>query len=106
MAIKSIVIVARVGPGTGSAIARKFGAAYSIALLALKEINERGGKAIRFSADVSSEESVKAAFSNIHEEYGNAPIAAAIFNAPVIFLKKPLLEMSVDEFRASWRVSW
>ncbi|KAF5228074.1 hypothetical protein FAUST_11333 [Fusarium austroamericanum] len=114
MAIKAIVIVAGVGPGTGSAIARKFDAAYSVALLAhkrenyeglVKEINERGGRAIGFSTNVSSEESVKAAFSNIHEEYGNAPIAAAIFNAPGIFLKKPLLEMSVDEFGASWRMS-
>ncbi|OAA75991.1 NAD(P)-binding domain protein [Akanthomyces lecanii RCEF 1005] len=114
MAAKAIVIVAGVGPGTGSAIARKFGAAYPIALLArkqenyeglVKEINEKGGKAIGFSTDVSSEASVKAAFRKIHDEYGIAPVAAAIFNAPGIFLKKPLLDMSVDEFGASWQVS-
>lgn len=115
MAAKAIVIVVGVGPGTGSAIARKFGAAYPIALLArkqesyeglVKEINEKGGKAIGFNTDVSSEASVKAAFRKIHDEYGIAPVAAAIFNAPGIFLKKPLLDMSVDEFGASWQVSW
>lgn len=115
MAAKAIVIVAGVGPGTGSAIARKFGAAYPVALLArsqesyggvVKEINDGGGKAVGFSTDMSSETSLKAAFRKIHDEYGNVPVAAAIFNAPGVFLKKSILDMSVDEFGASWQVSW
>lgn len=114
MYARAIVVVVGVSPGTGSAVARKFSAAYPVALLARKqesyaklveEINEQNGKAVGFCADVSDEESVKTAFLKIREEYGDAPIAAAIFNAPGVFLKKSILEMTVDEFAASWKVS-
>ncbi|WPH04561.1 putative oxidoreductase, short chain dehydrogenase/reductase family [Acrodontium crateriforme] len=114
MATKAIAIVAGVGPGTGAAVARKFGAAYPVVLLArnpenyeelVQEINKNGGKAIGISTDVSSEESVKAAFTKINQEYGNAPVAAAIFNASGRFVRKPLLEMSVEDFGAGWHVS-
>ena len=74
MASKAFAIVAGVGPGTGAAIARKFAAAYPVALLArnpdnynglVKEINDSGGKAIGVSTDVSDPDSVKAAFEKI-----------------------------------------
>ena len=114
MASKAFAIVAGVGPGTGAACARRFAAAYPVVLLArnpenfeslVQEINKSGGKAIGISADVSSEESMKSAFEKIKSEYKDASCAAAIFNASGRFARKPLLEMTVEEFSVGWEVS-
>jgi NAD(P)-dependent dehydrogenase (short-subunit alcohol dehydrogenase family) len=114
MAPIPFAVVAGVGPGTGAAVARRFSKAYPIALLArspesyeplVKEINNAGGQAIGISADVSNEESIKSAFAQIKKEYQGAGCAAAIFNASGRFVRKPLLEMSVDDFSTSWEVS-
>ncbi|KAF2771484.1 NAD(P)-binding protein [Teratosphaeria nubilosa] len=114
MASKAIAIVAGVGPGTGAAVARRFAAAYPVALLArnpenyeslVQEINKNGGKAIGISTDVSSQESMKNAFSKIEQEFKGAPIAAAIFNASGRFVRKPLLDMTVEDLQVGWEVS-
>lgn len=108
-------VIAGVGPGTGAAVARKFATAYPVALLArspenyeslVKEINSSGGKAIGISTDVSSEQSVKDAFDKIKQEYSGAGCAAAIFNASGRFVRKGVLDMSVEDFSAGWDVSW
>lgn len=114
MASKAFAVVAGVGPGTGASCARRFAKAYPVALLArspenfeslAEEINKSGGKAIGISTDVSSEDSVKAAFKKIQEEFGSANCAAAIFNASGRFARKPLLETTVEDFEGSWKVS-
>lgn len=114
MASKAIAIVAGVGAGTGAAVARKFAAAYPVVLLArspenyeslAQEINSSGGKAIGISTDVSSPESLQQAFRKISEEFPNAPFAAAIFNAIGRFVRKPLLDMTLEEFSAGHDVS-
>ncbi|KAK3677919.1 hypothetical protein LTR78_002014 [Recurvomyces mirabilis] len=113
MSTTPIAIVAGVGPGTGASVARKFAATYPVVLLArspenfeslAEEINKNGGKAIGISTDISDEKSVKAAFDKIKQEFKDAPIAAAIFNASGRFVRKPLLEISVDDFGAGWHV--
>ncbi len=113
MASKAIAIVAGVGPGTGAAVARKFAAAYPVVLLArnpanyeslVEEINKSGGKAMGISTDVSSPESLKAAFDKVKEEHKDATIAAAIFNASGRFVRKPLLDMAVEDFVAGYDV--
>ncbi len=114
MSAKAFAVIAGVGPGTGAACARRFAAAYPVALLArspenfeflVQEINQSGGKAIGVSTDVSSEDSVKAAFKKISEEFGAANCAAAVFNASGRFARAPFLEMKVEDFESSWRVS-
>ena len=114
MASKAFAVVAGVGPGTGAAVARRFAQAYPVVLLARKpenfeglveEINKSGGKAIGISTDVSSQDSVKAAFKKIDEEHKGATLAAAVFNASGPFARTPFLEMSVESFDASWSVS-
>ncbi|KAF1818936.1 NAD(P)-binding protein [Dissoconium aciculare CBS 342.82] len=114
MAGNPIAVIVGVGPGTGAAIARRFATAYPVALLArspenfeglVTEINQSGGKALGVSTDVSSETSVKAAFEKIQQEFGKVPIAAAIFNASARPQRKPLLELTVDEFQAGFDVS-
>lgn len=100
-------VVAGVGPGTGAAVARRFGRAYPIALLArnaehldpfVKEINAAGGKAIGISTDVSDAGSLQAAFDKIEAEFGSGGAAAAVFNASGGFVRKGLLELSEKEF--------
>ncbi|KAK4973226.1 hypothetical protein LTR66_007607 [Elasticomyces elasticus] len=114
MASKAFAIVAGVGPGTGAAVARKFGAAYPVVLLArnpdnyestVKEINNSGGKAIGISTDVSSASSIKDAMRKIEQEFGKGGCAAAIFNASGRFVRKPLLDMTEEEFTAGYDVS-
>ena len=114
MASKAFAIVAGVGPGTGAACARRFASAYPVVLMArnpdnyeslVQEINKSGGKAMGISADVSSEESMKAAFDKIKQEHKDASCAAAIFNASGRFVRTSLLEMKVDDFQAGWEVS-
>lgn len=115
MASKAFAIIAGVGPGTGAACARRFAASYPVVLMArnpdnyeslVQEINKSGGKAMGISADVSSEDSMKAAFQKIQEEHKGASCAAAIFNASGRFARAPLLEMKVEDFAVSWDVSW
>ena len=86
MASKLIAIVAGVGSGTGASVARKFATAYPVVLLArkpenfeglAKEINEKGGKAIGISTDVSDSKSVKNAVETIKKEFGQ-DVAAAV----------------------------
>jgi NADP-dependent 3-hydroxy acid dehydrogenase YdfG len=79
MTSKLIAVVAGVGPGTGAAVARRFGKLYPVILLARKpesyadiekEINAAGGKAIGVSADITDEESVKKAWEVVTKEFG------------------------------------
>lgn len=115
MAARPFAIVAGVGPGTGAAVARKFAASYPVILLArnpanyeslVTEINKSGGHAIGISTDVSSSSSVKSAFQKIEQEFQGAGCAAAVFNASGRFVRKPLLELSEEEFCAGFEVSW
>ncbi|KAF2164789.1 hypothetical protein M409DRAFT_67534 [Zasmidium cellare ATCC 36951] len=109
-----ITIVAGVGPGTGASVARRFAKSYPVILLArnpenyeslAKEINSSGGKAVGISTDVSSEESLKNAFSQIEKEFPGAPAAAAVFNAGGKFVRKGILEQTVEEFTAGHEVA-
>lgn len=111
---KAFAVIAGVGPGTGAAVARKFGLQYPVALLArnpdnyepyVKEINDAGGKAIGISTDVSDASSIKSAFQRIEAEFGSAGCAAAVFNASGRFLRKSVLDLTEEEFTAGYQVS-
>ncbi|KAJ4391049.1 hypothetical protein N0V93_004663 [Gnomoniopsis smithogilvyi] len=111
---KLFAVVAGVGPGTGAAVARRFGQQYPVALLArnpdnyepyVKEINDAGGKAIGISTDLSDASSIKSAFQRIETEFGSAGCAAAVFNASGRFLRKSILDLSEEEFTAGYQVS-
>ncbi|KAI9828119.1 MAG: hypothetical protein M1832_003646 [Thelocarpon impressellum] len=114
MASKSFAIIAGVGAGTGACIARRFAKAYSVVLLArnpdnynplVKEINDAGGKAVGISADAADADSVKSAFGQISKEFAGAPLAAAVYNVGGRFVKKPFLELSLDDFEAGWEAN-
>jgi len=115
MASKLIAIIAGVGPGTGAAVARKFAANYPVVLLSrsaenyndlVKEINDKGGKAIGISTDVADAKSVQNAADVIKKEFGSeVGAAAAVFNASGRFVRKPFLDLTEDEFFAGLNVS-
>jgi NAD(P)-dependent dehydrogenase (short-subunit alcohol dehydrogenase family) len=114
MSVKAFAVIAGVGSGTGTWLARRFANEYPVALLArnpesyegiVKEINGDGGKAIGISTDVSNEESVKSAFKTIAQAYNNAPCAAAIYNASGGFVRRPFLDTRVEELDKGWAVT-
>jgi NAD(P)-dependent dehydrogenase (short-subunit alcohol dehydrogenase family) len=110
-ASKAFAIVAGVGPGTGASVARKFAATYPVVLLArnpenydslVSEINGNGGKALGISTDVTDPTSVQNAFRQIDKELGGAALAAAVFNVGGRFVRKPFLELSLEDFAAGY----
>ena len=95
-------------------MARRFAKNYAVALLArkpenyeplVKEINDAGGKAIGISTDTADGKSIQNAFDQINKERGNAPLAAAIFNVGGGFVRKPFLELSVQEYESGWQAN-
>lgn len=92
-------------------MALKFAETYPVALLArnpanyesiVKEINQAGGQAVGISTDVSSPEAVEKAFLEIKKEFQGKKLAAAIYNVGGKFVRKPFLEMSLEEYEAGY----
>jgi len=111
MSNKFYAIIAGVGAGTGRACALKFAKSYPVVLLArnednfkpiVEEINKAGGHAVGISTDVADSKSVDNAFATIKKELGDAALAAAIFNVGGRFVRKPFLELSLDDFEAGY----
>jgi len=105
-------IVAGVGAGTGRSVALKFAKSYPVALLArnpanyesiVQEIKAAGGEAIGISTDVTSPEAVDNAFAEIKKAFQGKKLAAAIYNVGGRFVRKPFLEMSLDEYEAGFQ---
>jgi len=110
---KPLAIIAGVGGGTGAAVARRFAKSYTVILLArnssnfsslVDEITSSGGSAFGVETDISDPTSVHNTFRKIKEKYSDAGVAAAVFNASN-FVRKPFLELSLEEFESGWNVS-
>ncbi|KAJ9609801.1 hypothetical protein H2200_006129 [Cladophialophora chaetospira] len=111
MSQKAWAVIAGVGAGTGSSIARRFAKTYAVALLArkpsnfeplVKEINDAGGHALGISADTSDAQSIKNAFEQLKKESGGAKVAAAVYNVGGGLVKKPFLELKEEELEGAW----
>lgn len=108
---KSIAIIAGAGPGTGSAVARRFAKFYPVVLLArsqgsldplVDEIRRSGGSATGFPTDVTSASSMGSTINQIKAKFGSdITVAAAIYNVASKFLMKPFLDQSPEEFFGS-----
>jgi NAD(P)-dependent dehydrogenase (short-subunit alcohol dehydrogenase family) len=108
---KGSAVVAGVGEGLGSAVARRFAAAgYNAVMWARSEdkvkgyaeqIRAKGGQATGMKVDVRVEQEVTDAFVRIEREHG--PVEVAVFNAGAQH-RKPLLEISADQFEKVWRL--
>ncbi|KAH6679526.1 short chain dehydrogenase/ reductase-like protein [Halenospora varia] len=107
-------IIAGVGAGTGRSVALKFAKTYPVVLLArnpanyesiVQEITTSGGQAIGIPTDVSSPQSVVNAFSEIQKQYPGKKLAAAIYNVGGKFIRKPFLELTLDDYLAGYEAN-
>lgn len=108
---KGIAVVAGVGEGLGSAIARRFAAGGCKTVMWARNdeklngyaerIQAGGGEALGMKVDVRVEQEVVDAMARIEREHG--AIEAAIFNAGAQH-RKPLLEITADQFEKVWRL--
>ena len=114
MSSQKLAIIAGVGSGNGASVARRFAKEYTVVLLARKpasyepieeEVNKAGGKALGISTDLSSSESVKAAFAQIEKTFPDVPVQAAVFNASGKFIRKPLLDITMEDMDGGLNVS-
>lgn len=105
---KPTCAVVGVGPGNGSAIARKFSAAgYRVALLARNPefIAKLAGElddALPFACDVTSATAVAETFGQIREALGS--VAVLVYNAGS-GAWGTVEQISPDDFEANWRVN-
>ncbi len=108
---KPVAVVVGVGPGLGAALARRFAAEYSVALIARKadylaqlaaEINAQGGHALPAPANVAEAASIDLAFATIREQMG-AP-QALLYNAAMRPFGR-LMETKPSTFENTWRVN-
>ena len=107
-----VAIVAGVGPGTGSALARAFAKeGYAVGLLSrraessdpvAKEITNSGGKAVAVPADVTKRQSVASAVDQIRKTLG--PITALAHNASG-FGRGKILELDPEQVRQSFEAN-
>ena len=108
---KPIAIIAGAGPGTGSAVARRFAKAYPVVVLSrsqssldplVSDITRSGGFALPIPTDVSDSSSMTSTMDQIKAKFGpDLTVAAAIYNVASKFTRKPFLEQSQEEFVGS-----
>jgi len=92
---------------SGRSVAIKFGKTYPVVLISrsassykpvVDEINASGGKAIGIAADVADSAAISKAFDAVREEFGDAKLAAAIYNVGGGFVRNPFLELTEAEY--------
>lgn len=106
-----VALVAGVGDGLGSAIARRFArAGYQTVLVARKlerlerianDIEREGGRGIAYVADVREESAVSKLFDDVEAEVG--AISAVVFNAGANY-RASILDTPADMFEKVWRL--
>ncbi|MFQ5939278.1 MAG: SDR family NAD(P)-dependent oxidoreductase, partial [Alphaproteobacteria bacterium] len=111
MTAGEIALVAGVGPGLGSALARRFArAGMSVALAArdearleplAKELSELGGKGRAYGCDVTDEDTVENLFGQVKADLGEPNLVA--YNAGA-FAPGSILEIEAGDFERCWKV--
>lgn len=108
---RPVAVVVGVGPGLGAALARRFAAGYTVAVLARKEeyltalvqeIENAGGRGLAVPVDVSQTEQIEAAFAAIRRELGAPEVL--LYNAAMRPVGR-LMETKPSTFENTWRVS-
>lgn len=105
-----VAAVVGVGAGLGAALARRFAAAYTVALVArdseklekfADDIKAAQGRAIVVPADVSKASEIESAFARIREDAGE--IDVLLYNAAMRPFGR-LMETKPSTFETTWRV--
>jgi NAD(P)-dependent dehydrogenase (short-subunit alcohol dehydrogenase family) len=108
---KPVAVVTGVGAGLGAALVRRFSKDYVVAMIARRadylnsvaaEIEASGGKATAFPADVGDRAQIESAFKLIRERLGDP--AVLLYNAGSGNWGN-ILEITPEQFEASWRVN-
>ncbi|HEV2169900.1 MAG TPA: SDR family NAD(P)-dependent oxidoreductase [Candidatus Binatus sp.] len=106
-----VAVVIGVGPGLGAALARRFAAAYRVAMLARKaeylkalaaEIRQAGSTVIDLTCDVASRTQITESFSTIRRELGEPELL--FYNAGSGTFGS-VTEISPEQYEADWRVN-
>lgn len=107
-----VTCVVGVGPGLGSAVAKRFAdASHAIALLSrstrhsdpvAREIGEHGGTALGYDCDAGNPDSVSAAFARIRDTLGAPQVL--IYNAGS-YAGGGLLDIDPEQFENAWRAN-
>ena len=71
----------------------------------VQEIKESGGQAVGFPTDVASQKSVNDAFAQIQKEFKGKKLAAAVFNVGGSFVRKPFLQLSLEEYETGFNAN-
>lgn len=110
-AANQVVLVAGVGEGLGSAIARRFArAGHPVVMIArngdrlarfVGEIEAAGGKAHAMTADIREEVEVEQVFDRVEAEVG--AVAVAVFNTGANY-RNSILDTPADMFEQVWRL--
>jgi NAD(P)-dependent dehydrogenase (short-subunit alcohol dehydrogenase family) len=108
---KPVAVVIGVGPGLGAALARRFAAAYSVAILARKgdylkelatELRQSGGTMMDLTCDVSNAAQIAETFRAIRAKLGEVEVL--LYNAGSgVF--GGITEITPDQYEADWRVN-
>ncbi len=108
---KPVAVVVGVGPGLGSAIARRFAAGYTVALVARNadylakvaaEIAAAGGVAHPVAANTADESAIASAFDTIRRQLGDPEVL--VYNAAMRPFGR-LMETKPSTFENTWRVN-
>jgi NAD(P)-dependent dehydrogenase (short-subunit alcohol dehydrogenase family) len=103
-------IISGVGSGTGASLARRFAKNYAVVLLSRRaasyesivdDINKSGGTAIGITADATDLAATEAAFAQIAKELPGSKLAAAVYNGGGGILRKPFLEIPVENLETN-----
>jgi len=108
---KPVAVVTGVGPGLGAALARRFAAAYAVAIVArnadylkglAREIRDSGHTALDLSCDVSDRAQIAEAFRAIRTDLGDPEML--LYNAGSGAFGT-ITEITPDQYEADWRVN-
>lgn len=108
---KPVAVVAGVGAGLGAALARRFAAGYTVALIARNadyltqlaaEIEGNGGHALPVPANVAEAARIDSAFAMIRDQLGDPDVL--LYNAAMRPFGR-LLETKPSTFENTWRVN-
>jgi NAD(P)-dependent dehydrogenase (short-subunit alcohol dehydrogenase family) len=108
---KPVAAIVGVGPGLGTALARRFAVEYTVAIVArnadylakvASEITASGGRAHPVPANTADESAIAAAFETIRRELGDPEVL--IYNAAMRPFGR-LMETKPSTFENTWRVN-
>src|SRR4051812_8597490 len=107
---KKIAAVVGIGPGLGSAIARRFAReGFAVALMArqaasceavLQQITTAGGEAHAFAVDTTDPSSVAAGFDAVRASMGDPEVL--VYNVGA-FVLGAVLDLSPETFESAWK---